>query len=110
MILFMTTKPGEIYRVDLGISGKVRLMVILSREDADAPRALSVCAPVTTAFRGSNYEVELPNLHFLREQSYVNVQGMQAVQHHELSRKPVGSISGSALTKVFGAVKFLFDV
>ena len=106
----MTTKPGEIYRVDLGMAGKVRLMMVLSREDDDAPRALSVCAPVTTAYRGSDYEVELPRLHFLREKSYVNTQGIQAIQHHELSRRPVGILSGSALEKVYGAVRHLFDL
>ena len=38
----MTTKPGDVYRVDLGLGGKVRLMVVVSREDRDAPRALSL--------------------------------------------------------------------
>ena len=71
----MTIKPGEVYRVDLGISGKVRLMVVLSRQDPDAPRALSVCAPITTAFRESKYEVELPHLAFLRAKSWVNTTG-----------------------------------
>ncbi len=47
----MTTKPGEVYKVDLGIAGKVRSMVVVSREDRDAPRALAVCAPITTAYR-----------------------------------------------------------
>lgn len=92
------------------MAGKVRLMMVLSRKDPDAPRALSVCAPVTTAYRGSDYEVELPNLQFLRQKSCVNTQGMQAVQHHELSRNPVGTLSGTALEKVFEGVKFLFNV
>jgi mRNA interferase MazF len=106
----MTTKPGEIYRVDLGMAGKVRLMIVLSREDEDAPRALSVCAPITTANRGSSYEVELPRLHFLPERSFVNTQGLQAIQHHELSQKPVGVLSGAALESVYNAVRYLFDV
>jgi hypothetical protein len=33
----MRTKPGEVYRVDLGMGGKVRMMMVVSREDADAP-------------------------------------------------------------------------
>ncbi len=105
----MTTKAGEVYRVDLGIGGKVRLMFVLSREDPDAPRALSVCAPVTTSFRGSPYEVELPRMHFLTEKSFVNVQGLQAIQHHELSKRPVGRVNGKALEEVFAAVKYLFE-
>jgi mRNA interferase MazF len=105
----MTTKPGEVYQVDLGLRGKVRYMIVLSREDADAPRALSVCAPVTTAYRRSAYEVELPQMPFLREKSYANVQGMQAIQHHELSSRPVGSVTGMALERVYQAVKHLFN-
>jgi len=27
----MTTKPGEVYRVDLGAGGKVRMMLVVSR-------------------------------------------------------------------------------
>jgi mRNA interferase MazF len=104
----MTIKPGEVYRVDLGISGKVRLMVVLSRQDPDAPRALSVCAPITTAFRESNYEVELPHLAFLRAKSWVNLQGVQAIQNHELSRKPIGMITGSTLEAIFAGIRYLF--
>ena len=92
------------------MAGKVRLMIVLSREDDDAPRALSVCAPITRANRGSEYEVELPRLHFLREKSFVNTQGMQAIQHHELSRKPIGVLSGPALEKVYDAARYLFDI
>ena len=32
----MTTKPGQVYKVDLGIKGKVRYMVVVSREDPNA--------------------------------------------------------------------------
>ena len=54
-------------------------MVVLSREDPDAPRALAICAPLTTAYCGSEYEVDIGKPHFLRVQSYVNVQGLQAI-------------------------------
>lgn len=106
----MTTKPGEVYRVDLGIEGKVRLMLVLSREDPDAPRALAICAPITTAFRASHYEVELPNVPFLAKKSYVNVQGLQAVQHHELSAKPVGRFQDRVMEEVRSALRFTFEL
>jgi mRNA-degrading endonuclease toxin of MazEF toxin-antitoxin module len=104
----MTTKPGEVYRVDLGIGGKTRLMVV-SREDANAPRALSLCAPITTKYRGSAYEVEIGKLRFLREVSYVNVQGVQAIQHHELSR-PIGRLPESQMAAVRAALKYALDI
>ncbi len=105
----MTTKPGEVYRVDLGMGGKVRFMVVVSREDANAPRALSVCAPITTKYRGSAYEVELGKLRFLREVSYVNVQGLQAIQHHELSR-PLGTVPASKMVEIRTALKYTLNL
>ena len=33
---------GDVFILDLGFEGKVRPVVVVSREDADAPRALSV--------------------------------------------------------------------
>jgi hypothetical protein len=40
-----------------------------------------------------DYEVELPSRPFLRMKSYANVQGLQAIQHHEL-QGPIGSFYG----------------
>ena len=105
----MTTKPGDIYKVDLGNAGKVRSMMVVSREDPDAPRALAVCAPVTTANRQSEYEVDIGKPPFLREKSFVNVQGLQAVQHHELIG-PIGRLHPAAMDKVRAAMKYAFDL
>ena len=69
------------------------MMMVVSREDAAAPRALTICAPITTANRGSAYEVELPSRPFLRERSYANIKGLQAIQHHEL-QGPIGIFHG----------------
>jgi mRNA interferase MazF len=103
------TKPGEVYRVDLGMGGKVRLMLVVSRQDEVAPRALSICVPITTAYRGSDYEVELPSRPFLRTKSYANVQGLQAIQDHELSG-PVGIIYGSTLEDVKTALRYAMEL
>jgi len=105
----MTTKPGEVYRVDLGVGGKVRLMVVVSPQDAEAPRALSLCVPITTAFRESAYEVELLGAPFLTQKSYANVQGLQAIQHHEL-KGPVGTIYGPPLDKIRGALRYALEL
>ena len=103
------TKPGEVYRVDLGMGGKVRLMVVVSRQDEEAPRALSLCVPITTAYRGSDYEVELPSMPFLRAKSYANVQGLQAIQDHELSG-PVGLFYGPVLEDLRSALRFAMEL
>jgi mRNA-degrading endonuclease toxin of MazEF toxin-antitoxin module len=105
----MKTKPGEVYRVDLGMGGKVRMMMVVSREDAAAPRALSICAPITTANRGSAYEVELPSRPFLRERSYANIQGLQAIQYHEL-QGPIGIFHGVVMERIRKAIAYTFDI
>lgn len=105
----MTTKPGEIYRVDLGMGGKVRMMLVVSREDPEAPRALSLCVPITTSNRGSDYEVDLPPRPFFRTQSFANIQGLQAIQHHEFQAR-VGVIFGKALDRVRNALRFALEL
>ncbi len=105
----MTTKPGEIYRVDLGLGGKVRLMVVVSRSDPAAPRALSLCVPITTVSRQSPYEVELPGTAFFTQKSFANVQGLQAVQHHEL-RGPIGTIHGKPLEEIREALRYAMEL
>jgi mRNA-degrading endonuclease toxin of MazEF toxin-antitoxin module len=106
---FMTTKPGEVYRVDLGAGGKVRMMLVVSREDDEAPRALSLCVPITSASRKSDYEVELPSRPFFRMKSYANVQGLQAIQHHELNG-PLGTIFGEPFEKVREGLRYAMDL
>ena len=105
----MTTEPGQVYLVDLGMAAKTRPMLVVSRRDDDAPRALSVCAPITTSTRDSEYEVSIGKPKFLHETSYVNVQGLQAIQHHELKRM-IGRLSDADLQTVMKAIKWLFDI
>ena len=102
-------KSGEVYRVDLGMAGKVRLMMVVSRADENAPRALTLCVPITTAYRDSEYEVPLPSMPFLRAQSYANIQGLQAIQNHELQGR-IGSFYGSVFEDVKTALRFAMDL
>ena len=98
------TKPGEVYRVDLGLGVKARMMLVVSRYDEVAPRALSLCVPITSSYRESEYEVELAAAHFLRTKSYANVQGLQAIQDHELDG-PIGFVYGEVFTNVKKALR-----
>jgi mRNA interferase MazF len=101
----MTTEPGQVYLVDLGMAAKVRPMVVVSRKDADAPRALSICAPITTSYRQSAYEISIGKPRFLDQQSYVNIQGLQAIQHHEL-KKLIGRLSADHLSAIQEALRW----
>jgi len=80
-------KPGEVYWVDLGLKGKLRPLLVVSREDADAERAL--CAPLTTQVRGGDYEVKLPRVRWLpgADEGAANVQGLTSVENHRLERR-----------------------
>ena len=81
----MTPKVGEVYMIDLGYEGKTRPVVILSREDATAPRALSGFVPLTKISRPSRYEVTMPRVPWLKLQSYSNAQAIGTAEHHELT-------------------------
>lgn len=104
----MTTEPGQIYLVDLGIAAKTHPMLVVSRRDEDAPRALSICAPITTSTRNSKYEVLIGKPKFLHENSFVNVQGLQAIQHHELKRM-IGRLSDE-MVEVRTALHWMLEI
>ncbi len=80
----MAAKPGEVWLADLGLAAKTRPVVILSRDDPQAPRALVDYGPVTTQNRGS----QLGRVRFLNEMSVANVQG-------------IGSIPANAMTEIY---------
>jgi mRNA interferase MazF len=105
----MNPVPGELYLVDLGMVGKVRPAVVVSREDPDSPRALALCAPLTTQNRGSAYEVPLGKLKFLDKESWVNVQALMSVGHEKLTRK-LGRISPGQLEQVKAALRYALEL
>lgn len=105
----MTTEPGQVYLVDLGMAAKTRPMLVVSRRDEDAPRALAICAPITTSTRNSKYEVSIGKPKFLHEASYVNLQGLQAIQHHELKRM-IGRLPNAEFQNIKNAIKWLFEI
>ncbi|CAN5506252.1 hypothetical protein BH09VER1_BH09VER1_55850 [soil metagenome] len=105
----MTIEPGQVYLVDLGMAAKTRPMLVVSRRDDDAPRALSICAPITTSTRNSRYEVEIGKPKFLHEKSFVNVQGLQAIQYHELKRS-IGRIPEDKMNEIRAALPWMLEI
>jgi mRNA interferase MazF len=53
----MNPQPGEIWLADLGLAGKTRPVVIVSRQDPDPPRSLVLYVPLTTQRRDSPYNI-----------------------------------------------------
>jgi mRNA interferase MazF len=105
----MKAKPGEVWLADLGLASKVRPVLVVSRSDPDAPRALTIYVPLTTQSRGSRYEVPMGNLSFLNPSSVVNVQGIGAVIEPRLERK-LGRVPPEVMVKVKEAIRFALDL
>jgi mRNA interferase MazF len=105
----MSPRPGEVWLADLGLAAKTRPVVIVSRHDLDAPRALAIFVPLTTQNRGSKYEVELPKLHFLREISVANVQGIASLTVTRLERR-LGEVPPDVLGRIREALAFAIDM
>jgi mRNA interferase MazF len=105
----MDPRSGEVYVVDLGIAGKVRPAVVVSRYDPDRPLALVTIAPVTSQNRGSAYEVALGLPMFLRENSWVNVQAISSVDPRQFQRK-IGSLNKSQMEKLHAALAYLLEI
>lgn len=102
-------KAGDVFMLDLGFQGKTRPVVIVSREDAGAPRALSVFVPLSKETRGSRYEVTLPRVPWLKLQSYANVLGMGAAEWHELTDRR-GRFDTATVARIKEAVRWMLDL
>jgi mRNA interferase MazF len=100
----MTTKPGEVWLADLGIAGKVRPVVIVSREDAGPPRQLVLYVPLTTQNRDSVYEVAIGKQRFLDQVCVANVQGLGSLPVARLERH-LGTLPVELLEKIKAALR-----
>jgi mRNA interferase MazF len=105
----MNPRPGEVWLADLGWAAKTRPVVIVSRHDPDAPRALIIYVPLTTQNRASPYEVELPKQRFLERDSVANVQGIGSLPTVRLTRK-LGKLPDAVLSEIKQAISFALDL
>ena len=104
----MNPKPGEVWLADLGLAAKTRPVVIISRDDPNPPRALAIYLPLTTQYRGSQYEVELGQLSFLNAPSVANAQGIGSIPLIRLERK-IGNVPPEVFSKIIQAVLFALN-
>ena len=105
----MKGRPGEVWLADLGISGKVRPVLVVSRHDPDPPRVLATYVPLTTQNRGSAYEVDLGSLPFLNQASIANVQGIGSFPQVRLERK-LGQLNDDLFDQVKEALRFALEL
>lgn len=105
----MNPYPGEIWLADLGLSGKTRPVLVVSRYDPDPPRAMVTYVPLTTQYRQSPYEVVLPNLRFLTQNSYANVQGLGSIPRVRLERR-LGKLSDYVMEEIKRSIVFALNL
>jgi len=96
-------QPGEVWLVDFGYDGKVRSALIVSVADQNCRLALASVVQLTTQFGATPYEVTLPRVPWLREQSYCNAQSVQPVAWTELQRK-IGQFDRRVVKDVRGSL------
>ena len=104
----MNPQPGEVWLADLGLAAKTRTVVV-SRFDPDPPRALILYVPLTTQNRQSAYEVVLPKLSFLTQDSVANVQGLASVPTVRLESR-LGKLPNEAMSRIKRAIAFALDL
>lgn len=104
-------KPGEVYWVDMGMRAKFRPLMVISREDPDSERALSVCVPCTTEIKRGQYEVPLPRVKWMpgSDDGVANVLGMQAIEHHRLERR-AGRYDAAVLASVRERIAWMLEL
>jgi mRNA interferase MazF len=104
----MSPHPGEVWLADLGLAAKTRPVVVVSRNDPDAPRALVLYVPLTTQNRFSSYEVPIPKLPFLDRDSVANVQGLGSMPGARLERR-IGKVPKEVMVHIKRALAFVLD-
>ena len=102
-------EPGEVYLYDGGMAEKARPVVVVSRADDKAPRALCVVAPCTTVIWGSPYEAAIGKPRWMRDHCVVNVQGLQAVRYDQLGRF-LGRLPAPEMEKVRSSLRYVFEL
>jgi len=73
-------KVGETWWIDFGLAAKGRYAVVLGSA-SDARLAVATVVLITTRCSGTPYEVSLPRVPWLREQSFVNAQSLTAAEY-----------------------------
>ncbi len=100
----MIPKLGETWFVDFGLTAKPRWGLVVGVAQ-DARLAVASVVKITTEYAGTPYEIALPRVPWLREQSYINAQSIQPVKFSELTRKAPGQFDTRVLAGVRSALK-----
>lgn len=78
---------GDVVVVDFGMVAKVRPCVVVSINNPDSRRNMSVVVPMTTEIRGGAFEISFPKPAWLRQESVVNLLGVAGVDNSKIERR-----------------------
>ena len=92
-------QPGEVWFVDFGYEAKHRRVLVVSVADPNVRLAIASVVQLTTQYGGTPYEVTLPRVPWLPQQSYCNVQSVQPVKWIEFERR-AGQFASGVLADV----------
>jgi mRNA-degrading endonuclease toxin of MazEF toxin-antitoxin module len=84
--------------------GKARHALVLAAQ-TDARLALASVLLITKQFEDTPYEIALPRVPWLREQSYINVQSIQPVKFTEFVRQAPGKFDALVIREVEAALR-----
>ena len=79
------------------------------RYDEDPPRVLVIYVPLTPEDRGSQYEVKIPKLPFLRLEGVANVQGIASLPQRRSERR-LGVLPQEVTDRLKNALRFALDL
>lgn len=105
----MNPKFGEVWMVDMGITGKVRPAVVVLDDKVPVERAIVVHVPITSQNRGSALEIPLGHLRFLTPESVANVQGIGSLPKTRFERK-LGTLPAADLKRIQAALRIAFGL
>ena len=90
--------------MDLCMADKPRNILVVAVPDEKAPLAIVTGLSFSRQYHQTPYEVELPKLPWMREQSYVNAQSLSAYKVVELLRLS-GKLESSVMQRIQTALR-----
>ena len=90
---------GEVWFIEFSYDQKPRYALVVGSH-SNSRLAISSVLQITTQHGGTEFEVTLPRVPWLREQSYVNAQTVQPVKWTEFVRKAPGQFQPSVMAEV----------
>ena len=100
---------GDVVVVDLGFKGKVRPCVVVSIDDADKARNLTVVVPITSEIRNTAWEIDFGHPKWSRQASVANLTGIAGVENHQIVHW-IGNFPKDAMEKVSDGLYWLLGL